>query len=88
MSAQDFEAIRELLPAVESVVLEAHRDLYERSGQRWSRPIAYRWLHYEDPLPVERLREGVEKLVGLNARFVTVAVEKACTEAGQRGFPI
>src|SRR5436305_7819903 len=25
-------------------------------GRAWSRPIAYRWLRYEDPLSVGRLR--------------------------------
>lgn len=90
MSAQDFGTIASgrpsLLEEVEAVVLAAHRDLYASSGRRWSRPIAYRWLHYEDPMPVARLVEGVDKLDRLGARFDSLAVDKACAEAVRRGF--
>ena len=88
MAVQEFEAISQLLPAVEAALLDAHRNLYEREGRHWSRPIAYRWLRYEDPEPVERLREGAEKLAGSGARFDPEAVEKACAEAEKWGFSI
>ena len=88
MSAQPFAEIADLLPAVEAIVLEAHRELYLKEGRPWSRPIAYRWLRYEDPLPVERLSEGVEKLQDSGARFDPVAVEKACAEAEKLGYSI
>ena len=87
MAAQDFETVGALLPLVEAAVLEAHRGLYEKQGRPWSRPIAYHWLRYEDPRPVERLSEGVEKLAGSGARFDHEAVEKACLEAEKLGFP-
>jgi len=88
MAGQNFEAISSLLPGVESAVLEAHRNLYEKEGRPWSRPIAYRWLRYEDPRPIERLREGVEKLARSGSRFDQRAVEKACAEAEKMGFSI
>jgi len=88
LARHDFEAVAPLLPAVEEAVLKAHRDLYEREGRRWSRPTAYHWLRYEDPEPLARLREGVEKLQELGAQFDQVAVEKACAEAAERGFSI
>jgi len=88
MAAQDFETVSPLLPAVESAVLDAHRNQHEKEGRPWSRPIAYRWLRYEDPRPVERLREGVEKLARSGARFDREAVEKACAEAEKLGFSI
>ena len=88
MSLQEFEAISPLLPAVERAVLDAHRNLCEREGRPWSRPIAYRWLRYEDPEPIERLREGVEKLAASGARFDHEAVEKASAEAEKLGFSI
>ena len=75
-----------LLEAVESIVLDTHRRQYERLGKRWSRPIAYHWLHYEDPMPVERLAEGVKRLAGEGARFDAAAVDKACAQAVARGF--
>jgi hypothetical protein len=88
MSGQDFGTIGDLLPAVEAAVLGAHRNLYEAEGRKWSPPAAYHWLHYEDPMPVRRLKEGVEKLESSGARFDAVAVEKACEEAEKRGFSI
>jgi hypothetical protein len=69
-------------------VLAAHRDVHERAGEKWSRPVAYRWLRYEDPAPLARLEEGVEKLARSGARFDAEAVEKACAEAVNRGFLI
>ncbi len=88
MAGQEFQAVSLLLPAVEAAVLDAHRKLFEKDGVPWSRPIAYRWLRYEDPRPIERLREGVDKLAASGARFDPEAVEKACAEAEKLGFSI
>jgi hypothetical protein len=67
MSEQPFEWLLEgdppLLGAVEAIVVAAHRDWYSESGRTdWTEPIAYRWLHYEDPDPVARLADGVRRL--------------------------
>jgi hypothetical protein len=88
MAVQDFaDLVRGgLLPQVEMIVLDAHRGLYEADGRAWSRPIAYHWLRYEDPMPVDRLREGVKRLRGRGASFSLDAVDKACTEALKNGF--
>ena len=90
MATRPFAEIAEgdpsLLEEVEAIVLESHRRLYERLGRPWSRPIAYHWLRYEDPMPVERLAQGVERLVGEGATFDSAAVDKACAEAVGRGF--
>ena len=75
-----------LLRRVEGIVVESHRLLYTRQGRAWSRPVAYHWLRYEDPLPVARLLEGVKRLRRRGAIFDAEAVEKACTEAGKNGF--
>jgi hypothetical protein len=75
-----------LLDQAEQIVLGAHRRLYESEGRPWSRPVAYRWLRYEDPMPVERLAEGVERLVREGAALDSAAVDKACAEAVARGF--
>jgi hypothetical protein len=90
MVRQDFGAMAagepSLLRRVEGIVVEGHRRLYALQGRSWSRPVAYRWLRYEDPLPVARLLEGVKKLRRRGAGFDAEAVEKACTEAGKSGF--
>ena len=75
-----------LLEEVERIVLDSHRRHYERLGKQWSRPIAYRWLRYEDSMPVKRLAEGVERLAGEGATFDAAAVDKACTQGVERGF--
>jgi len=75
-----------LLQEVEAIVLDSHRKLYEAHRRPWSRPIAYHWLHYEDPMPVDRLADGVERLAGEGATFDAAAVDKACTQAVERGF--
>jgi len=75
-----------LLEEVERIVLDSHRRHYERLGKPWSRPIAYQWLRYEDPMPVKRLAEGVERLAGENATFDAAAVDKACAQGVARGF--
>jgi hypothetical protein len=90
MSGQEFSTIAEghpsLLAQVEGIVVDAHRNLHEAQGEPWSPPAAYRWLRYENPMPVARLQEGVEKLIGMGATFDAAAVEKACAEAVARGF--
>jgi hypothetical protein len=90
MVRQDFETMAagepSLLYLVEAIVVEAHRRLYMLQRHPWSRPTAYHWLRYEDPLPVARLLEGVKKLRRRGAIFDSEAVEKACTEAGKNGF--
>jgi hypothetical protein len=86
MAGQEFATIAPLLPPVEEAVLQAHCKLYAGEGRAWSRPIAYRWLRYEDPMPVERLREAVEKLARRGAEFDAAAVDKACMQAVSEGF--
>ena len=88
MGRQDFDVLVKsgLLAEVENIVVEAHRDLYLAEGREWSRPIAYRWLRYEDPLPVTRLLEGTKRLRRRGGRFDSEAVEKACALASQKGF--
>jgi hypothetical protein len=90
MAEQDFDTLiagdPSLLAAVETIVVGAHRRLYESSGRTWSKPLAYRWLHYEDPMPVSRLHEGVRKLRRRGATFDSQAVDKACKQALANGF--
>jgi len=88
MGRQDFDVLVKsgLLAGVENVVIDAHRDLYLAEGREWSRPIAYRWLRYEDPMPVMRLLEGTKRLRRRGGRFDSEAVEKACALASQKGF--
>ena len=90
MSVQEFVTFTGgetgLLRQVEEIVVEAHRGLYLKAGREWSRPAAYHWLRYEDPMPLERLAEGVEKLRRLGAAFDPIAVDKACAEAVAWGF--
>ena len=92
MATQEFTTIaaggQSLLERVEEIVVEGHRKAYESAGKGWSRPIAYRWLRFEDPDPVERLIEGVEKLNRMGAAFDPEAVENACAEAVRMGFSI
>jgi hypothetical protein len=90
MAEQDFADIAagapSLLVQVEAIVVETHRKLFESKGRAWSRPVAYRWLRYENPMPVARLLEGVEKLEIEGATFDGVAVDKACAEGVAKGF--
>ena len=75
------EGAPSLMALCEQAVIEAHRALWLREGRQWSLPVAYHWLRYEDPMPVERLREGVERLGAFGAPFdasrVTAAEEMA-----------
>ena len=88
MERQDFDALVDtgLLPRVEEIVVDAHRRLHEMQGREWSRPVAYRWLRYEDPAAVERLGEGTRKLRRRGAMFDSDAVDKACVEASKNGY--
>ena len=76
-----------LLRRVELIVIDSHRRLYEAQGKPWSEPIAYHWLRYEDPMPVTRLAEGLQKLLRSRANLDAEAVDKACAEEHKRGFP-
>jgi len=90
MALQDFDSVSagepSLLRQVEEIVTDSHRRLYESEGRPWSKPIAYRWLRFEDPMPVARLLEGVQKLRSRGVGISPEAVEKACAEAVKRGF--
>lgn len=90
MALQPFEALTKddpsLLEQVESIVLDSHRRLWEAEGTAWSKPAAYHWLRYEDPMPVERLAEGVETLSRAGATFDGHAVDKVCANAVAGGF--
>ena len=88
MESQDFHVLVQsgLLSEVEQIVVEGHHSLYEAEGKAWSRPLAYRWLHYEDPAPVARLADGVKRLRSRGVRFDADAVDKACADASKRGY--
>ena len=88
MTKQSFASLVDggLLRQVEQIVIESHRNLYAAQGRAWSRPTAYRWLRYEDPMPVSRLLDGVRKLRRRGASFDAEAVEKACKKASNSGF--
>jgi hypothetical protein len=84
MAHQDFGRLVAggLLTDVEEIVIGAYRGI--QAGA--SKPAAYHWLRYEDPLPVDRLREGVRKLRRRGAQFDAEAVEKACAKARKMGY--
>ncbi|HKB32471.1 MAG TPA: hypothetical protein VKF16_01260 [Candidatus Dormibacteraeota bacterium] len=88
MAGQDFSLLVKsgLLSQVEQIVVEGHRALYEAKGLEWAPPMAYHWLRYEDPDPVARLAEGVQKLRRRGVEFGAGAVDKACAEAVRKGF--
>jgi hypothetical protein len=90
MARQDFAAISagepSLLRQVEEIVVESHRRLYSREGREWSKPVAYRWLRFEDPMPVARLLEGLKELLQRAANFDPDAVDKVCKNAAKHGF--
>jgi hypothetical protein len=90
MARQDFIKISRgdpsLLRQVEEIVIETHHRLYEAEGKGWSKPIAYRWLRFEDPRPVTRLQEGVKELRRRGAAFDPDAVDKVGQEAKKDGF--
>ncbi len=88
MDRQDFSVLVKsgLLGQVEQIVVDGHRALHESKGLEWAPPMAYRWLRYEDPDPVARLAEGVQKLRRRGVEFDAGAVDKACAEAVRKGF--
>ena len=90
MATQDFVLLTagdpSLLRQVELIIIDSHRRLYEAEGKPWSEPIAYHWLHYEDPMPVMRLAEGLRSLLRSRANLDAEAVDKACAEARKGGF--
>ncbi len=90
MALQDFKSLTggepSLLRQVELIVVDGHRRLYAARGKPWSEPVAYRWLHYEDPMPVERLGEGLRRLLREHMNVDGSAVDKACAEAQKWGF--
>jgi hypothetical protein len=90
MARQDFAELTagdpSLLRQVELIVLDSHRRLYLAKGRPWSEPIAYHWLHYEDAAPVERLADGLGRLLRQRIKVEADAVDKACAEARRRGF--
>ena len=90
MARQDFSKVStgepSLLSQAEQIVIESHRRLYKEERKAWSKPLAYRWLRFEDPMPVARLQEGVKELVRRGASFDRDAVEKVSREAAKGGF--
>jgi hypothetical protein len=90
MAHQDFATITagepSILRQVEEIVIESHRRLYEDQRRLWSKPVAYRWLRFEDPMPVARLQNGVKTLRRRAARIDPDAVEKVCKDAVKDGF--
>ena len=90
MTQQDFATVSagepSLLRQVEEIVVESHRRLYEREGRAWSKSIAYRWLRFEDPMPVVRLQDGLKELRLRAASVDPEAVDKVCKDAVKLGF--
>jgi hypothetical protein len=84
MAGLDFATLVEsaLLKDVEDIVVAAYLKAHPGAG----RPAAYRWLRYEDPAPVQRLAEGVRKLIEEGANFGALPVEKACAKASKLGY--
>jgi len=84
MAGQDFAALVAggTLKEVERAVVQAYLELHPGEG----RPAAYRWLHYEDLAPVDRLADGVRRLRKQGARFDPEAVDKACNRASKLGY--
>jgi len=90
MARQDFATISDgepsLLRQVEEVVIDGHRRLLEGHGRHWSKSIAYRWLRFEDPMPVARLQDGLKELRLRAADIDPDAVDKVCKDAAKHGF--
>ena len=90
MAGQEFASLTtgdpSLLRQVELIVVDGHRRLYAAKGKPWSEPIAYHWLHYEDPMPVARLADGARRLVRSRINIDSQAVDKACADARRMGF--
>ena len=90
MGRQDFATLSagepSLLRQVEEIVIETHRRLYESEGLAWSKPVAYRWLRFENPSPVARLQDGLKQLRERAAMIDPGAVDKVCKDAAKHGF--
>ena len=90
MVEQDFAHINagepSLLRQAEDIVIDSHRRLFEAEGRSWSKSIAYRWLRFEDPLPVARLKDGLKELWQRGAKIEPDAVDKVCKNAAIHGF--
>jgi len=90
MARQDFATISAGEPSIlrqaEEIVIESHRRLSERQGREWSKSVAYRWLRFEDPMPVARLQDGLRRLRLGGADFDPAAVDKVCKDAVKDGF--
>ena len=90
MGRQDFAKLSagepSLLRQAEEIVIETHRRLYESEGRAWSKSMAYRWLRFEDPMPVARLRDGLKELRVRAAEIDPDAVDKVCKDAAKHGF--
>jgi hypothetical protein len=90
MEQQDFATLSagepSVLRQVEEIVIETHRRLYASEGRAWSKPVAYRWLRFEDPMPVARLRDGLKELMSRAAVVDPDAVDKVWKDAAKRGF--
>ena len=90
MGRQEFATISQgepsLLRQVEEIVIESHRRLYQEEGRDWSKAKAYRWLRFEDPMPVARLQDGVSELRRRAAEINPDAVDKVCKDAVKHGF--
>lgn len=81
MRSQPFPALREsgLLESVEVLVVSLHRSVF---GEPWAPPQAYRWIRYEDPEPVVRLGEAVDRL---RAEADSRGVDLGGWEAARKG---
>ncbi|HEY2598803.1 MAG TPA: hypothetical protein VGJ79_10040 [Candidatus Dormibacteraeota bacterium] len=90
MGQQDFATLSagepSLLRQAEEIVIESHHRLYESEGRAWSKPVAYRWLRFEDPMPVARLQAGLKELRQRAAEIDPDAVDKVCKDAVNHGF--
>lgn len=91
MTQQEFATVSagepSLLRQAEEIVVESHRRLYESEGRAWSKAIAYKWLRFEDPMPLVRLQDGLKELRRRAAGIDPDAVDKVCKDAVKDGFP-
>jgi hypothetical protein len=90
MRGQAFESLlrghQPLLPAVEELVVDAHRRWHAGAGDgAWSPPVAYHWLHYEDPDPVRRLEFGAARLAEL-VEVEAAGVDRVLNQAHALGY--
>lgn len=91
MAVQPFERMVEgadpLLAMAEGVVVDAHRRWrQDLLNETWTVASAYRWLHFEDPEPVRRLIDGVDRLAAL-VEVDQDALRQLLAGAAVRGYP-